>query len=73
MFPFGWYHLLKALKNNEVLDMYIIAIKPEGNRGQMKSKLMKRIGSALLAFVLSFTMLPTEGLKVQAATGDVTK
>lgn len=29
MFPFGWYHLLNALKNNDVLDMYLIAIKPE--------------------------------------------
>lgn len=29
MFPFGWYHLLKALKKPEVLDMYLVAIKPE--------------------------------------------
>lgn len=29
MFPFGWYHMLKALKHNDVLDMYLIAIKPE--------------------------------------------
>ena len=29
MFPFGWYHLLKALKYNDVLEMYLVAIKPE--------------------------------------------
>ncbi|MDR1348687.1 MAG: N-acetyltransferase [Prevotellaceae bacterium] len=31
LFPFGWYHLLKALrcKNNKVLDLLIVAIKPE--------------------------------------------
>ncbi|MDR3286213.1 MAG: N-acetyltransferase [Prevotellaceae bacterium] len=31
IFPFGWYHLLKALgcKNNKVLDLLIVAIKPE--------------------------------------------
>ena len=29
MFPFGWYHLLKALKKNDTLEMYLIAIKPE--------------------------------------------
>ncbi|MDR1983819.1 MAG: N-acetyltransferase [Prevotellaceae bacterium] len=31
MLPFGWYHLLKALrcKNNKVLDLLIVAIKPE--------------------------------------------
>ena len=29
MFPFGWYHLLRALHKNDTLDMYLIAIKPE--------------------------------------------
>lgn len=29
MFPFGWYHLLKALKKNDTLEMYIVAIKQE--------------------------------------------
>jgi ribosomal protein S18 acetylase RimI-like enzyme len=29
LFPFGWYHLLKALKYPRILDMYFIAIKPE--------------------------------------------
>ncbi|MDR2126845.1 MAG: N-acetyltransferase [Prevotellaceae bacterium] len=31
MLPFGWYHLLKALraKNNKVLDLLIVAVKPE--------------------------------------------
>lgn len=29
MLPFGWYHLLKALKHNDTLEMYIVAIKPE--------------------------------------------
>jgi hypothetical protein len=31
LFPFGWYHLLKAMRciNNKVLDLLIVAIKPE--------------------------------------------
>ncbi len=29
MFPFGWYHFLKALKHSDVLEMYMVAIKPE--------------------------------------------
>jgi GNAT superfamily N-acetyltransferase len=31
LLPFGWYHLLKALraKNNKILDLLIVAIKPE--------------------------------------------
>jgi GNAT superfamily N-acetyltransferase len=29
LFPFGWLHLLLALRHPEVIDMYIVAIKPE--------------------------------------------
>lgn len=29
LFPFGWYHLLKALKKPEVIDMYLVAVRPE--------------------------------------------
>ena len=28
LFPFGWAHLLKGLKNYEVLDMYLVAVRP---------------------------------------------
>lgn len=29
LFPFGWYHILKALKHNDTLDLLLIAIRPE--------------------------------------------
>lgn len=29
MFPFGWYHMLKALKKNDTLDLLLIAIDEE--------------------------------------------
>ena len=30
MFPFGWYHMLKALRGkNKVIDLMLVAIKPE--------------------------------------------
>lgn len=29
MFPFGWYHLLKALKHNDTVDMMMIAVHPD--------------------------------------------
>lgn len=29
LFPLGWYHILKTRKNHTVLDMYLIAVKPE--------------------------------------------
>jgi GNAT superfamily N-acetyltransferase len=29
IFPFGWYHLLKALRKNELADLYLVAVRPE--------------------------------------------
>ncbi|MCX6281077.1 MAG: hypothetical protein NTU51_03875 [Bacteroidetes bacterium] len=29
LFPFGWYHVLKALKSNEIIDMYLNGVKPD--------------------------------------------
>jgi len=29
IFPLGFLHILKALKTHQVLDMYLIAVKPE--------------------------------------------
>ena len=34
LLPFGWFHLLRALRNPKTVDMYLIAVKPEWmNRG----------------------------------------
>jgi ribosomal protein S18 acetylase RimI-like enzyme len=33
LFPFGWYHILRSLKNYEILDFYLAGIKKE-YRGQ---------------------------------------
>lgn len=40
MLPFGWYHLLKALKHNDTLEMYLVAIKPEYQGFGLNSILM---------------------------------
>ena len=40
MFPFGWYHLLKALKKNDTLEMYLVAIKQEYQGFGLNSILM---------------------------------
>ena len=29
MFPFGWYHLLKAFKKNDTVDLLLVAVKPD--------------------------------------------
>ncbi|MCL2412763.1 MAG: hypothetical protein FWC98_01340, partial [Bacteroidales bacterium] len=34
LFPLGWYHILKALKKNDTLDLYLTGVLPEwANRG----------------------------------------
>jgi hypothetical protein len=29
LFPIGWYYILKALKSNEIIDMYINGVRPD--------------------------------------------
>ncbi len=29
LFPFGWYHIMRALKSNDIVDMYLNGVKPE--------------------------------------------
>jgi GNAT superfamily N-acetyltransferase len=29
LFPSGWYHMLKAIKKNDLLDLYLIAVHPD--------------------------------------------
>ncbi|MEI6899964.1 MAG: alanine--tRNA ligase-related protein [Bacteroidota bacterium] len=29
LFPFGWYHLLRAMKKNDTIDMYLNGVRPD--------------------------------------------
>ncbi len=29
LFPFGWYHLMKAMKKNKIIDMYLLGVHPD--------------------------------------------
>lgn len=29
LFPFGWYHLLRAIKKNDTIDMYLNGVRPD--------------------------------------------
>ncbi|GHU85954.1 hypothetical protein FACS1894153_2110 [Bacteroidia bacterium] len=48
MFPFGWYHLLKALytkpKIGDTVDLYLIAVEPEYQRTGINSLLFLDLG-----------------------------
>ncbi len=48
IFPFGWYHLLKALKKPETVDMYLIATRKEYQNRGINALLMTEITRAAI-------------------------
>ncbi|HSM23435.1 MAG TPA: hypothetical protein VK856_01060 [Anaerolineaceae bacterium] len=47
IFPFGWYHLLRALKKNTLGDLYLIAVKSEYRGQGVNAAVMYRANLAL--------------------------
>ncbi len=47
LFPFGFVHILKSIKKNDALDLYLIAVKPEyqnlGINGLLLDSMMKNV------------------------------
>ncbi|MCT4666059.1 MAG: GNAT family N-acetyltransferase [Flavobacteriales bacterium] len=43
LLPFGWYHMLSALKKNDVLDLYLVAIEPEWRKKGINAIMMQEI------------------------------
>lgn len=43
LFPFGFLHILKAIKKNTVLDLYLIAVKPELQSTGINGILLNRV------------------------------
>jgi ribosomal protein S18 acetylase RimI-like enzyme len=43
LFPFGFIHLLRAIKKNDTLDMYLVAIKPEYQNSGIAAMIMDSI------------------------------
>jgi GNAT superfamily N-acetyltransferase len=46
LLPFGWYYMLKALKKNDMVDLYLMAVHPDyqnkGVNSIMFAELMPR-------------------------------
>ena len=53
LYPFGWYHLLKAMKKFDRLDMYFVAVKPE----------YQDTGISALMLVRGFEQAKKDGVK----------
>lgn len=48
LFPFGFIHIMRAMKRPEVLDMYLVAVKPEYQKRGIMSVLMSVINQEAL-------------------------
>lgn len=48
LFPFGWYHLLRALKKNDRADLYLIAVKSEYQGKGVNAVLMDKINQVFI-------------------------
>ena len=48
IFPFGWFHLLRALKNNERADLYLIGVKDEYRGKGVNALVMNQIMEAFI-------------------------
>ncbi len=69
LFPFGFLHVLKAIHQNDVLDLYLIAVKPEyqntGINGLMLNSVMQTAKKYGMTYAETGPMLESN-LKVQA-------
>ncbi len=52
--PFGWYHLLRALKHPKVLDMYFIAVLPKYQSLGLNAILMEAICKSAQKFGIEY-------------------
>jgi GNAT superfamily N-acetyltransferase len=53
-FPFGFLHLLRAMKNNDRLDLYLVAVKPEYQGKGVNALLLSDINMAAIKNGMSF-------------------
>ncbi len=54
LFPFGWWHLLKALKKNDTLDFYLIAVDKAHKKKGVITPIMAKIAEAVQKMNLKY-------------------
>ncbi len=50
LFPFGWYHMLRALKKNDILDLYLVAIDPKWQNKGINAIMIEEVYRSAKAF-----------------------
>jgi len=54
LLPFGWYHILKALRHNKYVDMYLTGVLPEYHNSGIHAIYHQQLHEAFLANGYSF-------------------
>ncbi|HAS73990.1 MAG TPA: hypothetical protein DCS67_07590 [Clostridiales bacterium UBA8960] len=69
LFPFGFYHILKAIKKSQVLDLYLIAVDPDHQDSGANALMLDRIVQSAIKYGMTHAetgpMLETN-IKVQS-------
>lgn len=57
LFPFGWYHILKALRDNKYVDMFLTGVVPEYHNSGIHAIYHQQLHEAFLAkgYTFAFT------------------
>ena len=50
LFPFGFIHILKSMRSNKILDLYLIAVKPEYQQTGINGLLLDSVIRTALKF-----------------------
>lgn len=69
LFPFGFFHLLRALRTNTIIDLYLVAIRPDLQGKGVNAIIMDELTSACIKHGIQFAETNPElekNTKVQA-------
>lgn len=54
LFPFGWFHMLRALKQNDTLDLYLVAIDPKWQNKGINAIMIEEIYKSAKDFGIKY-------------------
>ena len=56
LFPFGFLHLLKAMKKNDLVDMYLVGVRPDYHGKGVTAMIFNQLHQAYLKYGVKFTI-----------------
>jgi GNAT superfamily N-acetyltransferase len=56
LFPFGFLHILKAMKKNDLVDMYLVGVRPDYHGKGVTAMIFNQLHQAYLKYGVKFTI-----------------